>query len=165
MKIKKKRLQEWPILKRTVLNVQFRYIWFLPKNVHMRGTVVVAQLVVRSLPIPEVPVRIQSLTCYTVNFWKDENKDKRGRNWPIKKSSPLRRFDLTCADVFNTFSVELKCLVWAVEKNYEKSSFSNPEWIIISKWWLKEPKPVSNLIKGPTIINCYYWVVRWNHLN
>ena len=52
-------------------------------------TVVVAQLVERSLPIPKVcgsnPVigKIYWTFIYCQLYWKDENKEKRGREWPI----------------------------------------------------------------------------------
>ena len=51
--------------------------------------VVVAQLVERSLPILEVrgsnPAidKIYWTLVYSQLYWKDENKDKRGREWPI----------------------------------------------------------------------------------
>ena len=53
--------------------------------------VVVAQLVERSLLIPEVrgsnPVigKIYWIFVYCQLYWKDENKEKRGREWPIFK--------------------------------------------------------------------------------
>ena len=58
----------------------------------MGWAVVVAQLVERSLPIPEVrgsnPVigkkYIEHLLLSTV-FWKDENKEKEAGNGPFKK--------------------------------------------------------------------------------
>ena len=59
----------------------------------------VAQLAERSLPIPEVrssnPViaKILQWTFFTVNCWKDENKEKRGLEWPnfFKKSKHIIR--------------------------------------------------------------------------
>ena len=59
------------------------------------GAVVVAQLVERSLPIPEVRglnpvigkkfIYILSICLLSTVYRKDENKEKRGREWPIKK--------------------------------------------------------------------------------
>ena len=58
--------------------------------------VVVAQLVERSLPIPEVrssnPVIgknlfILNICLLSTVYWKDKNKEKRGREWPFLKKS------------------------------------------------------------------------------
>ena len=62
--------------------------------------VVGAQLGVRSLPIPEVhgsnPVIsknlfILNIWLLSIVYWKDENKEKRGRGWPffLKKNNLL----------------------------------------------------------------------------
>ena len=53
------------------------------------GSGCVAQLVERSLPMPEVrgstPVigKIYWTFVYCQLYWKDENKEKRGQEWPI----------------------------------------------------------------------------------
>ena len=75
-----------------VWNLQF---WFCK----IVWTVVVAQLVERSLPTPEIrssnPVRDQIYMHYQL-YWKDENKQKWGREWPILNKTPAllqERFD------------------------------------------------------------------------
>ena len=73
-------------------------------------TVVVAQLVERSLPIPEVcgsnPVIGKNLFILNICFlstvcWKDENKEKRGREWPIffKKKKIMLGRNLAMVDL------------------------------------------------------------------
>ena len=57
-------------------------------NFKQERAVVVAQLVERSLPIPEVcgsnPVTGKNLlNLYCQLYWKDENKRKSDRKWPI----------------------------------------------------------------------------------
>ena len=58
---------------------------------------VVAQLVERLLPIPEVrgsnPVigKIYWTFVYCQLYWKDENKEKRGREWPIFQNDDTSR--------------------------------------------------------------------------
>ena len=69
---------------------------------------VVAQLVERSLPFPEVrgsiPVIGKNLFIYwtfcllSTVYWKDENKEKRGRVWPIFKNKPSK-FAKDCAKI------------------------------------------------------------------
>ena len=54
------------------------------------GAVIAAQLVERSLPIPEVGgsnpvIGKKSLNIYCLQYWKDENKRKREWEWPFKK--------------------------------------------------------------------------------
>ena len=50
---------------------------------------VVAQLVEQLPPTLEVAVQIQSSANFMLNivycqlYWRDENKEKRGREWPI----------------------------------------------------------------------------------
>ena len=60
-----------------------------------RREVVVAQLVERLLPTPEVrgsnPVTGNIYVHYQL-YWKDENKEKRGREWPnffLKKQKQI----------------------------------------------------------------------------
>ena len=44
-------------------------------------TVVVAQLVERSLPTPEARGSNVILDVHCQLYWKEENKEKRGREW------------------------------------------------------------------------------------
>ena len=70
------------------ITTYFCLVEFNPVRFETRA-VVVAQLVERSLPIPEVRGsntgigKIYWTFVYRQLYWKDENKDKRGRKWPI----------------------------------------------------------------------------------
>ena len=89
----------WPNLN----NFQFLFIFTIQwqitasiklfmKHYSWPWAVVVAQLLKRSLPIPEVhgsnPAigKIYWTFVYCQLYWKDENKEKRGREWPIFKT-------------------------------------------------------------------------------
>ena len=73
---------------------------FSVKNVQ-KGSGCVAQLVERSLPIPEIrgsnPVIGKNLFILNICFlstvyWKEENKEKRGREWPIFKKECAKNY-------------------------------------------------------------------------
>ena len=71
----------------------------MPINNNLYWEVVVAQLVEWLLPILEVrssnPVigKIEWTLVYCELYWKDKNKEKRGREWPILKKSKGFYFD------------------------------------------------------------------------
>ena len=83
-----KRLVAFPCLKQRNSYLQIR----------RRTAVVVAQLVEWSLPTPEVrdskPIigKIYMFNIYSQLYRKDENKRKRGREWPIFKNTTLNDF-------------------------------------------------------------------------
>ena len=126
------------------------------------GAVVVAQLVERSLLIPEVrgsnPVigKIYWTFVYCQLYWKDKNKEKSGREWPIYKNefilgflSPLLLRHLALYPQMGHLKPLFIFRYCAASKQYDwpKMIFGLPEnlWKMIEKTTLPEPVSFSLL--------------------
>ena len=101
---------------------------------NMTSGVVVAQLVERSLPTPEVrssnPVisKMYMEQCYCQLYWKDENKEKESGNGPfLTKKYDVNRINRFRCRIMH--SDRIKFITWLAKSNQSRASNNSTLYI------------------------------------
>ena len=176
MNEKQKRWRVWPIFKKT--NVRQRSRRYKERKTDRkikngiykqkkRVAVVVSQLVVWSLAIPEVrgsnPIIGKIYIDYCQLYWIDQNKEKRGREWPNFKIKEKKEKELRYGGLVASLPACRKC-IFTIGKGKKKMANNGVPILVGMATYLSTGKSKLSFVSKPTKIKLLccnrQWLIR-----